>query len=107
MFFLAYVAVLVFVYPRLADSRFDFGYTAALLAAMCISSFAQYYFGIANSLLLLADQRAYVNNAVQIVTLIANTAISAIMTWTGASPMKESPSARSGTALCSIWRLPS
>lgn len=83
--FLAYVAVLVFVYPRLADSRFDFGYTAALLAAMCISSFAQYYFGIANSLLLLADQRAYVNNAVQIVTLLTNTAISAVMIRMGAS----------------------
>lgn len=60
-------------------------YTALLIAAICISSFAQYYFGIVNSLLLNADQRGYIQYVAQIITLILNTFACYIIIKLGAS----------------------
>lgn len=54
-------------------------YTATLIAAISISSFAQYYFGIANALLLNADQRGYIQYNAQTVTVVLNTAVCAVM----------------------------
>jgi len=68
-----YVAVLILVYPFLADGDFGWGYTAALIGAISISSFAQYYFGIIDRLLLNADQRGYIQYTSQILTLVLNT----------------------------------
>lgn len=68
-----YVAVLVFVYPRLAGKYFGFAYTATLIVAMSISSFAQYFFGIVNRLLLTADQRGYIQYNTQTIAVICNT----------------------------------
>ena len=70
---LVYVVGLVVIYPYLANQQFGFGYTAALITAMSISSFAQYYFGVVNRLLLLADQRGYIQYDIQTITLILNT----------------------------------
>lgn len=74
-----YVAFLVATYPKLANQDFDFLFTATLILAMSINSFAQYYFGIVNSLLLLADQRGYVNYVLQTVLTIVNTVACAIL----------------------------
>lgn len=76
--FLIYVVALILVYPYISNSGFGFGYTASLIAIMCISNFAQYYFGLSNGLLLTADQRGYIQSWVQLVTLLLNTAASAI-----------------------------
>ena len=57
---LVYIVILIFAYPFLVNKSFDFSFTALLIGAISISSFAQYYFGIVNSLLLSADQRGYV-----------------------------------------------
>lgn len=79
---LVYVVGLILVYPYLANQQFGFGYTAALIIAMSISSFAQYYFGIVNRLLLLADQRGYIQYDIQTITLILNTiACAVLMRW--------------------------
>lgn len=80
-----YVIVLAVVYPFISNQNFDWGYTALLIVAMSISSFAQYYFGIIDRLLLSADQRGYIQYTAQIVTLVANTAICAILIINGAS----------------------
>ena len=61
MILLIYVIVLIVVYPLMINSEFDFWYTAFLILAISISTFAQYYFGIVNQLLLNADQRAYIS----------------------------------------------
>ena len=45
---MGYVLVLMVVYPMLAEVGFGWLYVATLILAMAISSFAQYYFGIAN-----------------------------------------------------------
>lgn len=70
---LIYVVLLMLFYPMLVNKSFGHMYTALLIAAICISSFAQYYFGIVNSLLLNADQRGYIQYTAQIITLILNT----------------------------------
>lgn len=75
--FLLYVVALILVYPNISNSEFGFWYTASLIAVMCISNFAQYYFGLSNGLLLTADQRGYIQSWVQFVTLLLNTAASA------------------------------
>lgn len=82
---LGYVAVLVMVYPSLSGQNFDWIYTATLIAAISISSFAQYYFGIVNQLLLTADQHGYINSVAQTATLILNTVASVVLIKLGAS----------------------
>lgn len=83
--FLVYVAVLAIVYPRFSHQRFGYLYTTSLIVVISISSFAQYYFGAVNSLLLNADQRGYVQYNVQIITLILNTIVCAFIISLGAS----------------------
>ena len=82
---LGYVIILVFIYPFISNQNFGFVFTATLIAAMSISSFAQYYFGMANGLFLTADQRGYISYNVQIVTLIINTIACYILIKVGAS----------------------
>lgn len=68
-----YVAVMLFYYPYLIKQSFSFMFTATLIAAISIRSFAQYFFGIVNRLLLLADQKAYIQYIAQTAAVIANT----------------------------------
>lgn len=68
-----YVVVMLFFYPYLVKQSFSFMFTATLIAAISIRSFAQYFFGIVNRLLLLADQKAYIQYIAQTVAVIANT----------------------------------
>jgi O-antigen/teichoic acid export membrane protein len=82
---IAYILVLIFVYPKITNSSFDWVYIATLIVAMSISSFAQYYFGVVNRLLLTADQKGYIQYTAQIITLIANTIISVFLIKLGAS----------------------
>lgn len=85
MILLVYVAVLMIFYPLLVNHNFSHAYTALLIAAICISSFAQYYFGIVNSLLLSADQKGYIQYTAQIVTIILNTIACAVLIYFGGS----------------------
>ena len=68
-----YVVVMLFYYPYLVEQSFSFMFTATLIVAVSIRSFAQYFFGIVNRLLLLADQKAYIQYIAQTVAVIANT----------------------------------
>ncbi len=68
-----YILLLFFVFPFFPNSNFDWKYIDVLIAVIGISSFAQYYFGVVDRLLLTADQRGYIQYTVQIVTLILNT----------------------------------
>lgn len=72
---LLYVILLVFFYPRFAKQNFDYSYTATLIIAISLSSFAQYYFGIVDKLLLTADQRGYVQYNAQTISVILNTTV--------------------------------
>lgn len=68
-----YIVVMLFYYPYLVKQSFSFTFTATLIVAISIRSFAQYFFGIVNRLLLLADQKAYIQYIAQTVAVIANT----------------------------------
>lgn len=82
---LAYVIVLMAAYPFLARQSFGWLYTATLIAAMSVSSFAQYYFGIVDRILLTADQKGYIQYHSQTIALILNTAMCAVLISLGAS----------------------
>ncbi|UUM12850.1 sugar isomerase [Clostridiaceae bacterium HFYG-1003] len=74
-----YVIVLILVYPLIAKQNYSYFYNGLLILSISISSFAQYYFGVVDRLLLLADQRGYVQNNALIITLIINTLASIIL----------------------------
>lgn len=82
---IVYVGILIFVYPLIVNKKFGFLFTAALIGAISINTFSQYYFGIVNSLLLSADQKGYVQYTAQIVVLIINTIACALLIKLGAS----------------------
>lgn len=82
---LIYVIVLMSGYPFVVNKSFGFIYTATMIGIISISMFAQYYFGIVNSLLLTSDQRGYITYNVQTITLILNTAACFVLIKLGAS----------------------
>lgn len=82
---LVYVFFLLVVYPLMIERSFGFLYTVALIAAISISSFAQFYLGIASSLLLSADQRGYIQYNAQTITIILNTIICTVLIQAGGS----------------------
>lgn len=82
---LIYVISLIFIFPYIVSSPFDFLGTAFLIFSMSISMFSQYYFGIVNQLLLSADQKNYVSVSIQIITVILNTVVSVFLITQGFS----------------------
>lgn len=82
---LLYIFILMGIYSFISKWSFGFAYVSVLIGAMSISSLAQYYFGIVNSLLLTADQKGYIQYNVQIITLIANTICCVILMARGKS----------------------
>lgn len=68
-----YIVVMLFYYPYLVKQSFSFTFTATLIVAISIRSFAQYFFGIVNRLLLLADQKAYIQYVALTLAVITNT----------------------------------
>lgn len=82
---LVYVILLILFYNIIAKQSFGFIFTGTLILVISISSFAQYYFGIISSLLLIADQRGYVSYNIQTLTLVLNTLFCYILIRLGAS----------------------
>ena len=82
---LVYVCVLMISYPAFAKQDMGYVYTSTMIAILSISSFAQYYFGIVNSILLTADQKGYVSYVTQIITLILNTTFCILLIKQGAN----------------------
>lgn len=74
-----YIIVLCIYYS--IDNANDFSalFSITLVLVISLSSFAQYYFGISNSLLLNADQRIYIVTSINLITLVLNAIISIIL----------------------------
>ena len=81
----AYIAILLVVFPTVVDKTFGFAYDATLILSMSISSFAQYYFGIVDGLLLKSDQKGYIVSVIDTVTLIINTLLCYFLVYSGFS----------------------
>lgn len=82
---LIYITILAIGYPYIANQEFGWMYTAGLIVAMSISSFAQYYFGVVDRLLLSTDQRGYIHYTAQTITLLLNTVACVLLINLGAS----------------------
>ncbi len=82
---LIYIIILVFIYPHMINSSFDWWYTVSLILAISISTFAQYYFCMSYKLLLTADQLGFIQQGFQIITVILNTGLNAFFTVSGFS----------------------
>lgn len=80
---LGYVGLLMVFYPLLIDRSYDWLYTAGLIVAISLGSFAQYGFGIIDRILLNADQRGYIQYTSQIVLVLLNTVAAAVMIQMG------------------------
>ena len=77
--FLGFILVFAGVYPFLVSNEFDWVFTATLVLIMGISTFAQYYFGMAYRLVLEADQRQYVISIIQIISTVLNALFAALL----------------------------
>lgn len=82
---LCYVIILSVAYPYIAEQNFGYLYTAVLIVAISISSFAQYYFGIVDNLLLTAHQRGYIVYISQTLTVVLNTVFCVVLIHFGSS----------------------
>lgn len=82
---LVYIVGLVVVYPIFVNVEFGFVYTTTLIISISISSFAQYYFGVVDRLLLTADQKGYIQYTAQTITLILNTLACTVLIKLGAT----------------------
>ena len=81
---LGYVVLLCFFYHRIVVNEFGWLYDAALIIAISISYFSQYYFGVVDRLLLTADQKGYIQYTAQTITLIVNTILCMFLIKAGA-----------------------
>lgn len=82
---LIYVCALMVLYPLIISKKYGYIYVVTLILAISISIFAQYYFGIVNQLLLVADQRGYIQYGIQMATTVLNTIACAVLIKLGAS----------------------
>jgi len=71
----AYVIVLLIIFPRFISNNFSWWFIDSLIVTMSVTSFAEYYFGAVNALLLQADERNSIFFNIRIITLLANTAV--------------------------------
>lgn len=74
-----YAGILMLVYPFISNndlSRLD---CAMIIGIVSISTFAEYFFGLSNATLLSADQSEYISNVLNMVMLIINTILTAVL----------------------------
>lgn len=83
--FVAYIVVLIVVYPFLVNRTFDVFFTISLIVIIAISIFAEYFFGMTYRIFLNAKQKSYVVSLVQIVTYIVSIVAVIIAANLGAS----------------------
>lgn len=74
-----YVLLLMVIYPNIVNQNFGWEYSALLIAIISLNSFAQYYYGVVNSILITADQHGYVQYLLSCIALSLNTIVSALL----------------------------
>lgn len=67
-----YVVLLCFYYGLFKAETFSWVYSTTLILAIAISYFAQYFFGMSNTLLLNADQKGYIVTLINLITFLLN-----------------------------------
>ncbi|MCI9618876.1 MAG: sugar isomerase [Dorea sp.] len=82
---IGYVIVLAIAYPVFIDSGFDYTFVVFLVLIMGINAFGQYYFGVVNRLILIADQNNYIPYITQTLTVVCNTVLCYVVIKLGGS----------------------
>ncbi len=78
--FALYVLILAVSYKSISGLQyFDWISSAVLVVVISFSTFAQYFFGISNTILIQADQKQYLIQALNITTTVLNTVMVVIM----------------------------
>ncbi|MCM1114001.1 MAG: polysaccharide biosynthesis C-terminal domain-containing protein [Clostridium sp.] len=84
LIFLGAIFIFAAVYPLLVKGEFEWLFSFTLVLILGISTFIQYYFGLAYQFLFEADQRQYVLMLAQTFSTILNTLLAAILIYAGA-----------------------
>lgn len=72
--FAVYVLIIAFSFKSISHIQYyDWFSTALLVLVISLSTFAQYFIGISNMVLLQADQKTYITNTINMAALILNT----------------------------------
>ena len=74
-----YAFVLMIIYPFISHNSLSKIDCALLIGIVSISAVGEYFFGISNITLLTADQSEYISNAINIIAIISNTILTAIL----------------------------
>lgn len=82
---IVYSIVLIFIYPRITHNVCCYRDVALLIFAISLNLFVQYYFGLVDIILLIADQKGYINYCGSIISLIFNTIVCVILIYAGCS----------------------
>lgn len=78
--FVVYVLVIACSYKYIAsDFNYDWFFTFALVMVISLSTFAEYFWGITNTILIQADQKLYIIKLTQGITLVVNTVFAYIL----------------------------
>ena len=77
--FLGIIAAFSVTYPFLVQNEFSWGFSATLVLIISLSTFIQYYFGITYQFLFQADQRQYITMSFDILGIIVNTLLAALL----------------------------
>ena len=82
---LIYIIILCFYYGLFKNDVYEWPFTVSLVLVLSLNFFAQYYFGMCNTLLLNADQKIYIVTVVNLLGLIFNAVITIILLYSNAS----------------------
>lgn len=83
LIFLGALFIFAAVYPLLVKEEFEWLFSFTLVLILGISTFTEYFFGMAYSRLLEADQREYIIAITRIFATLLNTALAAILIKAG------------------------
>lgn len=67
-----YLVILFIIYPLFVNDKWGFFYIDTLIFCIAINQFSQYFFGMPDQLLLLADQKGYVQYNIKSFSLLLN-----------------------------------
>lgn len=82
---LIYIFILCLYYGAFKSDAYEWPFTVSLVLVLSLNFFAQYYFGMCNTLLLNADQRIYIVTVVNLLGLIFNAAFTIVLLYFNAS----------------------
>ena len=85
-FFVLYVIVFACFFKEIAQTdALDWMTSFFLVIIISASTFAQYFIGISNSVLVIASQKQYINNTINLIGTVLNTILVVILTHLGCS----------------------